>query len=443
MAVLIIFKIFMRLQGRLLAHLSALMALYVFAPTSASAELNSSQLFERVRPSVVEVVTQNKANLGVAAAASGFLTHKNDWVVTNYHAIADAIFEPEEYELRITSFDEKGLKLQILAVDIVNDLAILKLESPLNVPLLEIRETLPKSGELGYSMGKPGSYQHSIVSGTFNGLQSESVIPNIVFSGPINGGMSGGPTLDAQGRVVGVNVASSTTHQLIGLAVPAEALGRLIRKSTNQLPMDHGSLLKDISQQIGAYGSQIAQRLALPTNSIRQLGPFKVAADLSVNHPCSTTKISKSDFFYKRIDQTCNASSGLYVTDEQYAGEIFTRTSWIHSQSISPQHLARLAEKRLSQLRGSDDDEAPTGRWHCTEQRLRGQDDIPIQLHACRRPLSGLPGLYDFRFRFLPLMDGPDVLIVSVGLSGFDNQSAQVVIQRSIRSLSYTPRVKQ
>jgi S1-C subfamily serine protease len=425
--------------SRSLALILVLLSTILATPTTGLAQGDNSALFERTRPSVVEVVTQSRANLGLASTASGFVSHRKDWVITNYHAISDVVLEPEEYQLRITSLKEKGLKVQILAVDVVNDLAILKLDIPMEVPLLEIRETLPKIGEQGYSMGKPGSYQHSIVSGTFNGMNDESAVPNIIFSGAINGGMSGGPTLDDQGRVVGVNVASSSNDQLIGLAVPAEVLGRLIRKSTNLNPPEHAALLVDIAQQVAAFGGQLERRLSLPANKVRQLGPFSVAADFSLNKPCATTKISKADDFYKRIDQVCTASSYLYISDENYGAEVFSRSSWIHSSTMSAQQMARLVERRLTELRGSQEENPPIGRWQCTEQRLKGSKEVPIQLHACRRPLPKLPGLYDFRFRYVPLVIGQDALVVSIGMSGFDNASARAILQRNIQSLAFTP----
>ena len=138
----------------------------VLALPSLAAPPSSQALFERIRPSVVEVLTKNRTNQSVAAAASGFLTHRQDWIVTNYHAVTEAIFEPEDNELSVVTQQKVRLTAQVLAVDVRHDLAILQLKAPMAAPLLRLRETLPAKGESGYSMGKPGRYQHSIVSGT-------------------------------------------------------------------------------------------------------------------------------------------------------------------------------------------------------------------------------------------------------------------------------------
>jgi serine protease Do len=432
----------MHLPNRLVSPLLALLLLCSISITAFAESPNSRQLYERIRPSVVEVVTQNRANLGVSSVASGFITYRKDWVITNYHAIADSIFEPDDNGLHIVSQDQGELKAEIVAVDIQNDLAILKVEQALRVPLLDLRETLPDRGESGYSMGKPGGYQHSIVTGTFNGVSDKTSTPLIIFSGAINGGMSGGPTLDGYGRVVGVNVATSTKYQLVGLAVPAEAVGQLIRRNTQQNIPSLDELRKDISRQVSAFNQQIVMRFDLPTHSVRRLGPFQVRGDISREQPCSAIRKDIPNDHYKRIDQRCDSSTSLYISDQQNAGHIVMGSFWFNSEKMSSHGLARLVEDQLTHLRNVKKSDGPTTSWNCTEQRLRGRFDLPIQLHACRRAVEKLPGLFDFRFRYIPLVPGPDALLVAVSMSGFDDQSARAILLKSMHSLSFTPKAK-
>jgi S1-C subfamily serine protease len=131
----------------------------------------------------MEVVILNRANLGVSSMASGFVAHHKDWIITNYHANANAnsIFEPDEHTVHIVAPNEDKLIVQVLPIDIHNDLAILKVEKDVPESLLELKETLPNRGEPGFSMGKPGGYEHSIVTGTFNGSTSKSTTPLILL----------------------------------------------------------------------------------------------------------------------------------------------------------------------------------------------------------------------------------------------------------------------
>jgi serine protease Do len=407
---------------------------------NAGAEQPSSQhLFERIRPSVVEVLTKTRGNQGVAAAASGFLVLKNDWVVTNYHAVTEAIFEPEENELIVVTNDSKRILAKVVAVDVQHDLAILQLSFPLTASVLTLREKWPAKGEAGFSMGKPGQYQHSIVSGTFNGVIDEDTTPQIVFSGAINPGMSGGPTLDSQGLVVGVNVASSTENQLLGLAVPAQALSKLISSTSKLPPPTNTELRNGLAHQFAAYGRIQLSHMDKAKHAVRHLGPFEVRGDLSDDKECQTVRQDQSDRRYRRLEQHCVAPDGLYIMPKLYAGQISMGTYWLQGKDMSSFAMSLLIERRINDLRKVHDEDSPPGRWSCQEQRFRGTDDLPIQLHACRRPIPKLPGLYDFRFRYAPLIGGKDALVVAVGLSGFDNDTARAVLRKSIESVRHKP----
>ena len=63
-------------------------------------------------------------------------------------------------------------------------------------------------GERIYSLGNPLDIGFAVIEGTYNGLVERSFYPTIFFAGSLNPGVSGGPTLDQQGRVIGINVAA-------------------------------------------------------------------------------------------------------------------------------------------------------------------------------------------------------------------------------------------
>lgn len=407
------------------------------AASSPAATISSQTLFERIRPSVVEVLTKNRTNQSVASAASGFLTLRKDWIVTNYHAVTEAIFESEDNELSIVTHTKERIMAEVVAVDVRHDLAILKLRTPLAAPLLTLKEILPAKGSPGYSMGKPGRYQHSIVNGTFNGLVDEDSSPLIVFSGAINPGMSGGPTLNAQGEVVGINAASSTENQLLGLAVPAQALGGLLRANSYSVVPDNRSLRRGIAQQFASYGRAQAEKMAALQQSERALGPFTVRAELAKDKECAFVSHDQPERQYLMFEQRCNTPFGLYIMPNLYAGQVGAAAFWLRGKDMAPLAMARLVERRLGDLRKLNDEEQPVGRWSCREQRLRGGDNTPIQLHACRRPVDKLPGLFDFRFRYTPLIAGNDGLVVAMALSGFDDAAAQLVLRQSLTSFRY------
>jgi hypothetical protein len=419
--------------------LVGLLAMFPARATDADSPTATQILYERHRSAVLEVTVESRANQGRVSAASGFVTHRSEWVVTNYHAIARTLFEPEGHRLQVHTSDGEAHEVAVLAVDVVNDLAILQVDRPLDAPHLTLREDPPVKGETGYSMGKPGNAQHSIVGGTFNGTGDRDTIPVIIFSGAINAGMSGGPLLDGQGRVVGVNVASSARHQMVGFGVPAAALGKLIRAQNGQPPPSHKALRADIARQVSEYGRQVLARLDLPQHKVRQLGPFSVQGDLATDQPCRTRTDSKPQDRFTRLLQQCSVGDGLFVMRGQSAGRIITGTLWTHSDQLSPAGLAKLVERQLGDLREVAQEGSPPGRWDCTEQRLRVASDLPVQLYACRRPTQHLPEVFDYRFRYVPLTRGQDTLVGAVALSGFVDDTAQRVLTRILETLRFSP----
>jgi S1-C subfamily serine protease len=58
-------------------------------------DLSAQSAFKRLRPSVVEIRVEVKGNRGTSAGASGFVALRPDLVVTNYHAVTEALYEPE------------------------------------------------------------------------------------------------------------------------------------------------------------------------------------------------------------------------------------------------------------------------------------------------------------------------------------------------------------
>lgn len=414
------------------------LALSAAAAWAQGAGLTQQALYERVRPSVVEVKIEVKGNHGISSSASGFITQRPDLVVTNYHAISEAVYEPEQHRISIHASGQSKLAARLLAIDVRHDLALLQLEQPLQAAPLTLRTNQPVKGENGYSMGKPGGYELGIVAGSFNGMSDNETTPLIVFSGPINAGMSGGPALDREGRVVGVNVASSTQHQLVGLLVPAQVLSELIQRGASAQP-DNAQLRADIAGQIARFGQLQMQRMDSGLQTRRQLGPFTVRGDLADGRSCGTDRNTNPHWRFTLVAQRCQAAAGLYIMDKRYGGSINSSAFWLRGHGLNGLQMASAVERRLYALRTLTDDPTDSDPWRCTERRMNTPAGLTVHLHACRRPVPKLPGLHDYRFRYTPLLAGNDALVASMALSGFDEATAQAALRKAIASVRWNP----
>ncbi|MFM7341476.1 MAG: S1C family serine protease, partial [Betaproteobacteria bacterium] len=402
-------------------------------------DLSAQTAFQKLRPSVVEVRVEVKGNLGTSAAASGFVTLKPDLVVTNYHVIHEALYEPEEHRIVVELAGSRKLAARIVALDVINDLAVLRLEKSAGVPMLPLRGTHPAEGEKGFSMGKPGGFEVGIVTGTFNGVTNDDPKTLLVFSGAINRGMSGGPLLDAGGRVVGINVATSARHQLVGMAVPPEYLIKLLKSLKPEKPPSQEELLTEVTVQAIAFGRYQMKVMNKISHPERALGPFSVHGDFNTENPCRTERSSHPSQPYTEVEQGCQAGVGVYLMPGRHAGRMQSEAVWMHSKSLSSLQMSSLLTRRINSSRTLPESQRGSAAWACRQQRLKTPDGLPVQIYACRRPVKHLPDLHDYKFRYAPLVSGPDALMVSLELTGMDRGSAQAVLGLSLASLRWQP----
>ncbi len=178
-------------------------------------------LFEQVEPAVVRV----KQHRGGGA---GFLLGANDRVVTAFHVVSDA------REILVQARDGTEIEATLVAFDRKQDVALLSLDAPVEgATPLELAEAVPRVGELSWTVGQPlvegdgpeGRYEGLLAWSLSEGVVSSLGEQRIQTTVRLQGGNSGGPLLDGDGRVTGVVVSC---YGAFGLASPAEAVEELL-----------------------------------------------------------------------------------------------------------------------------------------------------------------------------------------------------------------------
>ncbi len=164
---------------------------------------------DRARDSVVQIRGFFGAAQSSAFHGSGFAVGDDGFIVTNYHVVSEALLHPQRYRLEYLTSDNRSGHLRVFAVDIRNDLAVVRADDGLKLPPLRLRTDIPRQGARAYSIGFPLDLGLTITEGVANGLVDTGFDQRIHYTGAINGGMSGGPALDAGGGVFGVNVSRS------------------------------------------------------------------------------------------------------------------------------------------------------------------------------------------------------------------------------------------
>ncbi len=180
---------------------------------------------------------QNEPRQQQIGGGTGFFVTSDGMIVTNKHVVKDS-----NADYTVVTQDGKEYPAQVLALDPVRDLAILKVEGS-EFPVLELGEdSSVRAGQtviaIGYSLGEfTNSISKGIVSGIGRSIlagsgmgQTERLNDIIQTDAAINPGNSGGPLLDIYGRVIGVNVAVAQNAENIGFALPIDPVKKIIEQ---------------------------------------------------------------------------------------------------------------------------------------------------------------------------------------------------------------------
>jgi serine protease Do len=212
-------------------------------PAPVPATFDVATLADRVRPTVVNILTTQKviARGGQpfefffgpegptprggerSGAGSGFIIDPAGYVVTNEHVVRDA----DRVTVRLA--DDRELEAQVVGRDPKLDLALLKLDGASDLPAAPLgsSETL-RVGEHVLAVGNPFGLGHTvtlgIVSAKARTIGAGPYDDFIQTDASINPGNSGGPLFNWRGEVVGINTAIRPGANSIGFAIPVDAL---------------------------------------------------------------------------------------------------------------------------------------------------------------------------------------------------------------------------
>lgn len=206
------------------------------------------EVIRRTRPAVVSIQT-NVGSSGPrtleqlfrggqrgGASGSGAVIFEDGYIVTNFHVVAAAAqdharitvrFDPsddtEVYEARLISYVEE------------EDLALIKIDGEKPFPTIPLCASEPMLGETVIAIGNPFGQSHTVSTGIVSGMHRDIQASGRIFQNliqtdaSINLGNSGGPLLNVNGEIIGLNTAMNMAAENIGFAIPVDRIRRVLK----------------------------------------------------------------------------------------------------------------------------------------------------------------------------------------------------------------------
>jgi len=369
------------------------------APAEAEPALSGAgqRIYERTRARLLQVRTLLKTQDSQSSVGSGFLVDEAGLLVTNYHVISQFALQPGRHRLVYATVDGVQGALELLAFDVVHDLALLRTADPASlagrgaVVLRPANEPLPRGARI-FALGNPLDVGFAVAEGSYNGPVERSFLETLFFGGSLSAGMSGGPALDEQGRLIGVNVAARRDGEQVSFLVPAAPVRTLLERGRHAAPITAPSW-PEVTRQLLAHEAELSERfIALPWRS--------------AGHPRYAIPVPQEQFMrcwgrgspqavrglqFERSD--CAMDSRIFVGGSLLTGFLTVRHEAYDGSKLGALRFAeRYSSSFHNESMGIDDRHRTAAR--CVERSI-DRDGLPLKAVVCLRAYKKLEGLHD------------------------------------------------
>jgi S1-C subfamily serine protease len=382
-----------------------------------------------VKIEVVEIGSAAKASIG-----TGFFATAGGHIVTNYHVISKLIHSPERYRIEVTDAAGRTNQAMVLAVDVIYDVAVLR-GAVQAKGFLKFEPARIQQGTRLYSLGHPKDLGLTIVEGTYNGLLQHTLYPKVHFTGSLNPGMSGGPTLTEAGRVAGINVA--TEGEQISYLVPAERAQALVEKSQGIETRPAASFLAEVGRQIHAYQADyLAGMFANPKPSV-VLGPYELPTKPAPFFRCWADALRRKELPYVAVNHACSTDDYLFVSTQQSSGIIGFFHQFLSTDELDPIRFYSLYAAQLALgkagMAGNEEEVTP---YRCYTRNVSNPTG-KVRAALCARQYLKLPGLYDAVLKAATVGSRNAGLVSTLSLSGVSYNNVETLSRRYLDNIRW------
>ena len=295
---------------------------------------------KRVDPSVVSiVVSQDLSELydldvpffrfetpqgfQEVGAGTGFIISEDGLILTNKHVV-----DAENAEYSVIMNDGEQYDALVLDTDPFNDIALIKIDAT-GLPTVELGDSdVLEIGQTVIAIGNTlGEFQNTVTRGVVSGLSrtitagtsggsSETLEGIIQTDAAINHGNSGGPLLNLDGQVIGLNTAIRQEGQLVGFAIPINQANRAIESVK-----EYGRIVRPyIGIRYILLNEEIAEQNNLTVDYGALIARGRMVADLAVipGSPADKAGLVENDIILEINGQRIDDDQSLAKQLQQY-----------------------------------------------------------------------------------------------------------------------------
>lgn len=396
----------------------------------------AEQLFNQLKPSLYQIKLIDKASGEKSSIGSGFQISKDGIIATNYHVISSYALHPKKY--RIEYLDNQGNHgdLSLQSVDVINDLALVKRTIQQEIAFFELSQTAPHKGEQLFSLGNPHDLGMIVVPGTYNGLKKESFNDRIHFTGSINSGMSGGPVVNKEAKVVGINVATSGNS--IGFLVPHDKLVTLYQRFLKSPPT---SIEQQMTAQLMTSQDKLITTILNSPWQAKQLGEKAIIPiiDVPFIRCWGDSNADKADALILAAVANCSLDENTYISSHFFTGSMEIEFRTMKAKDIGSNKFYHLYQQQIARAgAGNLADKENVTEFQChNDLVIPNNQAINSKTIFCTRAYKKFANLFDILYLSASVDEDQQAIVSHFTIAGISQPNALAFTRQFIEAVSW------
>jgi serine protease Do len=393
----------------------------------------TSDVFSRYADRVVKIQVIETSSAAKATIGSGFFVSGGGDVVTNYHVISKLIHDPDRYRAELIDVKGAAHPVSVQGVDVVHDLAVLMTEAKPRAYFTLGRVAAAQGNRL-YSLGHPEDLGLSIVEGTYNGHLPHTRHPRIHFTGSLNPGMSGGPTITEEGWVIGVNVA--TAGNQLSFLVPVERAVALLDQVVSRGGESPARTLEDVGRQLRDHQNVYLRDMFVGETKMVDLGPYRLITEPAPFFRCWADATRRPELPYEKVQHHCSTDDYLFIAGDQSTGVVALEHEMISTRKMNSSQFFSLYTSVFTTDNTPGGQEEHVTSWRCGTRNVRNAS-VPMRAVLCLRRYRKLGELYDGVLKIAVLGRRDSGLVSTLTMSGITFENVDRLARRYLERVSW------